>query len=102
MARDGLGITRQPDWLVATDLREGRLVSILDEFTAPLTLDAPGIYAIVQRRRYRSAKVDAFLEFVKSVIGHVDSAGDVRVSMKKPGAIGSADRIRRKADEGEY
>jgi len=68
LARDSLGVTRQPEWLVAKDLREGRLVSLLDEYTAPSTFDGPGIHVIVQRRRYRPAKVDAFVAFVKAVI----------------------------------
>ncbi|WP_018150094.1 LysR family transcriptional regulator [Leeia oryzae] len=69
MARSGLGIIRQPDWLLASDLREGKLIEILDQFNEPLTPEAPGIYAIIQHRRYRPAKVDAFMEFVRNVIG---------------------------------
>lgn len=67
MARQGLGITRQPDWLLAEDLREGRLVAVLDDFSAPAH-DLPGIYAIVPRRGYRPAKVDVFMEFARQAI----------------------------------
>ncbi len=67
MARQGLGIIRQPDWLLTEDLREGRLVAVLEDFSAPAP-ELPGIYAIVPRRGYRPAKVDAFMAFARQAI----------------------------------
>lgn len=75
MARAGLGITRQPDWLVNQDLRQGSLVSVLESFNAPSMLNAPGIYAVIQKRQYRSAKIDAFIEFARAVISEASSSG---------------------------
>ena len=69
MARQGLGIIRQPDWLVSTDLREGHLVTVLDDFAAPAH-DLPGIYAVMPRRGYRPAKLDAFLDFARQAMGN--------------------------------
>ncbi|CAJ0785401.1 LysR family transcriptional regulator [Ralstonia chuxiongensis] len=69
MTRAGMGISRQPDWLVEDDLRTGRLVTVLDDFALPIGHDAPGIYAITPRQRYRTAKVEAFLAFARESVG---------------------------------
>jgi DNA-binding transcriptional LysR family regulator len=63
-----MGISRQPDWLVENDLKAGHLVAVLEAFTAPLRNDSPGIYAIIPRQRFRTAKVDAFLSFAKAAL----------------------------------
>lgn len=62
-ARAGQGITRQPDWLVADDLKNGSLVTLLDEYVVADMARLPGIYAVLPRREHQSAKVSAFIEF---------------------------------------
>lgn len=68
-ARNGQGITRQPDWLVADDLRAGRLISILDDFMVQAEAYLPGIFAILPRRQYQAAKVSTFIAFFAEKIG---------------------------------
>ena len=60
LAVAGLGITLEPDFIVAPDIRAGRLVRLLGEFTAP----AAGIHAVYPSRRHLSAKVRAFVDFL--------------------------------------
>jgi DNA-binding transcriptional LysR family regulator len=67
-ARCGHGITRQPTWLVAEDLQQGRLVSVLDEFKLKKMSELPGIYAILPKARSYPAKVEAFLKFMSRKI----------------------------------
>jgi len=60
LAVQGLGITFEPDFIVAPDVREGRLMPLLRGFEAP-----PGnIYVVYPSRRHLSAKVRAFAEFM--------------------------------------
>lgn len=56
----GVGIVYEPEFILAPDLRAGRLVPILASYTAPL---GP-IYAVYPSRRYLSAKVRAFVDFL--------------------------------------
>lgn len=64
-ARSGRGLTRQPTWLVSEDLRNGTLVSVLNEFVITQHSVLPGIYAILPKSRIHPAKVEAFLGFMK-------------------------------------
>ncbi len=59
-AVQGVGIALEPDFIVADDLRTGRLVRILEGFAAPVS----AIYAVYPSRRYLSAKVRAFVDFL--------------------------------------
>jgi DNA-binding transcriptional LysR family regulator len=60
LAVQGMGITYEPDFIVGPEMREGRLVRLLDGFEAP-----PGnIYVAYPSRRHLSAKVRAFCEFL--------------------------------------
>jgi DNA-binding transcriptional LysR family regulator len=60
LAIQGLGITFEPDFIVAPDVREGRLVPLLRGFEAP-----PGnIYVVYPSRRHLSAKVRVFADFM--------------------------------------
>lgn len=68
MARAGLGIMGQPEWLIADDLRQGRLVTVLDDFVLPVDSHAPGIFAVLPSRRYRTAKTQAFIDFARRCI----------------------------------
>lgn len=59
-AIEGVGITMEPDFTVAQELRAGRLVRVLAEYVAPTT----NIYAVYPSRRHLSAKVRAFVDFL--------------------------------------
>ncbi|MEW6689502.1 MAG: LysR family transcriptional regulator [Pseudomonadota bacterium] len=59
-AVQGVGIAFEPDFILAPDLGAGRLVPVLQAFAAP----AAPIYAVYQSRRYLSAKVRAFVDFL--------------------------------------
>lgn len=56
----GVGIAYEPEFILGPDLRAGRLVPILTSYTAPL---GP-IYAVYPSRRYLTAKVRAFVDFL--------------------------------------
>ena len=60
MAAAGMGITCEPDFIVAPEVRAGQLVPILRGFTPPLG----EIYAVYASRRHLSAKVRAFVDFL--------------------------------------
>ena len=60
LAVEGLGIACEPDFIVGPDVREGRLVPLLQGFEVP-----PGsIYVVYPSRRHLSAKVRAFADFL--------------------------------------
>lgn len=56
----GIGVTIEPDFMVGSDVRAGRLVPLLREFKAPPT----NIYFAYPSRRHLSAKVRAFADFL--------------------------------------
>ncbi len=56
----GVGIAYEPEFILGPDLKAGRLVPILGSYTSPL---GP-IYAVYPSRRYLSAKVRAFVDFL--------------------------------------
>jgi len=56
-ARAGGGLTVLPDFLVADDLKAGRLVHVLPEWSLP----SGGIHAVYPAARFRPAKVTAFV-----------------------------------------
>lgn len=64
-ARNGLGLTRQPTWLIDNDLQSGALVTVLDEFIINQPAALPGIYAVLPKSRIYPAKVEAFLAFMR-------------------------------------
>lgn len=59
-AAQGVGVALEPDFIVASDLKAGRLVRVLESFAAPVS----PIYAVYPSRRYLSAKVRAFVDFL--------------------------------------
>lgn len=61
----GLGITLSPTFIVGAALKSGKLQEILADYSPP----ALGIYAIYPSRRYLSAKVRTFIDFLKDEIG---------------------------------
>ena len=72
-AAQGLGITFQPDFIVADYLRNGTLVKILEGFEpAPF-----GIHAILPGNRYLPYRVRVLLDFLAAELGHgeADASG---------------------------
>jgi len=55
-----LGFLRTPIFFVSEDIKSGRLVMLLEEYEEPMR----GIYAVYPHRRYLSAKVRAFVDFL--------------------------------------
>lgn len=66
-AARGAGIVFEPAFIVGPDVRAGRLVPLLQEFTAP----PMPIYAVYPSRKHLSAKVRTFVEFL--VVRFADS-----------------------------
>ena len=60
LAAAGVGVNLEPDFIVADDVRAGRLVPLLPGYTAP-TID---INAAYPSRRHLSAKVRTFIDFL--------------------------------------
>ena len=60
LARDGIGIAYEPDFIVGEDLRAGRLVPILRGYTGM----GGAINVVYASRRHLSAKVRAFSDFL--------------------------------------
>jgi DNA-binding transcriptional LysR family regulator len=65
MARKGLGLALVADWLVAEDVRRGRLVRLLTEYAAP---PAP-VYALSPPGRFPSTTVRALSDHLAEGIG---------------------------------
>ncbi|OGA71371.1 MAG: LysR family transcriptional regulator [Betaproteobacteria bacterium RIFCSPLOWO2_12_FULL_67_28] len=59
-AVQGVGIALEPGFIVGADLKAGRLVPLLESYAAPVS----PIYAVYASRRYLSAKVRAFVDFL--------------------------------------
>jgi DNA-binding transcriptional LysR family regulator len=60
LAVAGMGIHLEPDFIVGPDVRAGRLVTLLPDYTPP----AIDIYAAYPSRRHLSMKVRAFVDFL--------------------------------------
>jgi len=56
----GVGIAYEPEFILGPDVKAGRLLPILTSYTAPL---GP-IYAVYPSRRYLTAKVRTFVDFL--------------------------------------
>lgn len=66
-----LGLSYLPEWLVAGDLRDGRLVRLLpDHAQAPLTL-----YAIYTSRQYMAPKLRSFIDFFSARLAGASLGG---------------------------
>ncbi|NEN76183.1 LysR family transcriptional regulator [Pelistega sp. NLN82] len=61
MALSGMGIAYLPDWLTEEHLKNGTLVPLLEK-EQPFT--SPTIYAVYADRKFLSAKVRAFIDFL--------------------------------------
>jgi DNA-binding transcriptional LysR family regulator len=72
----GAGIILQPTFIVADEIRAGRLQRILNDFQ----ITELGIYAVYPDRQYLSAKVRTFVDFLAGYFGsppywELDQAG---------------------------
>jgi DNA-binding transcriptional LysR family regulator len=63
--RAGFGVSLIPMLYVREDLEQGRLQAVLEDWSAVET----SVYAVYPSRRYLSAKVRAFLDFLESEMG---------------------------------
>ena len=59
-AVQGVGIALEPDFIVDSELKSGKLVPVLESFEAP----ASPIYAVYPSRRFLPAKVRAVVDFL--------------------------------------
>jgi len=66
LAVAGAGITLEPDFNVADDVRAGRLVPLLADYTAPTI----AINAVYPSRRHLAVKVRAFVDFLVQRFAH--------------------------------
>jgi DNA-binding transcriptional LysR family regulator len=64
-AVDGLGLTLLPTFIVGADLKSGRLRQVLDDYCPPPI----SIHAVFPSRRYLSAKVRSFIDFMATYFG---------------------------------
>lgn len=51
------------EWLVDDDLRNGRLIRLLDDYAVNKSSESPAIYAVFPKARSRPKKVEAFVQF---------------------------------------
>ncbi len=58
----GYGIAWRSRWEVEADLREGRLVAVLESFAAP----ANGIYVVFAQRKHMALRLRLWIDFLKS------------------------------------
>lgn len=61
----GLGITLQPDFIVAEHLKSGALESILEAFSPP----SLGIYALLPSNRYIPQRIRTLIDFLSQHLG---------------------------------
>jgi DNA-binding transcriptional LysR family regulator len=59
--REGVGISTLPDYMLDADIRAGRLVRLLPNWSLP----QGGVHAVYPNARYTSAKVRAFVDFLR-------------------------------------
>jgi DNA-binding transcriptional LysR family regulator len=62
---EGLGLAWRSWWEVESDVRAGRLVSVLDEFAAPPN----GIYAVFAQRKHLPLRLRLWIDFIKAAYG---------------------------------
>ena len=64
----GYGIAWRSTWEVESDIAEGRLVTLLDEFAAPPN----GIYAVIAQRKHLALRVRLWIDFLKHHYAQTD------------------------------
>lgn len=68
------GLVLQPDFLVGTDLAQGRLIEVLPECRGPEV----GVYAVYPSRKHLSVKIRALVDFLAAAFEHPDWAQSSR------------------------
>ena len=61
----GNGLAWRSAWEVSEEIKKGRLVSVLDEYSSM----GNNIYAVYPERRFLPAKVRLFIDFLKDTFG---------------------------------
>lgn len=81
-ARAGAGLAWRSMWEVGEDLQAGRLVSVLDDWSAPPV----GIYAVFPERRHLPLKVRAFIDLLKDAYSQTNYwlPGDAGIKPAQP------------------
>lgn len=69
-AVEGLGISMQPDFIVAEPLAAGKLVTLLDDYAPPPL----GIYAVLPSNRYLPHRVRVLIDFLSSRLADAPAA----------------------------
>jgi len=70
----GMGVAMLARWLVREDLREGRLVEVLQDYQVnPGSMDV-GLYALYQANRRGSQKIRAFVELLGEHLARLEQA----------------------------
>ncbi len=82
LAREGVGIIYEPDFVVGPDVRAGRLVPILRAFSPPPS----GIHVVYASRRHLSAKVRAFTDFLLDRFKAAEWSLDAKARARSPRA----------------
>jgi DNA-binding transcriptional LysR family regulator len=62
--REGVGVSILPDYMLDADIRAGRLVRLLTAWSLP----QGGVHAVYPNARYTSAKVRAFVDFLRAYL----------------------------------
>ena len=62
---EGLGIAWRSTWEVESEIAQGRLVSVLEDFAAPPN----GIYAVIPQRKHLPLRVRLWIDFLKHNYG---------------------------------
>jgi DNA-binding transcriptional LysR family regulator len=88
LAAEGAGIVLEPDFIVGDDVRAGRLVTVLPDFTPP----SSPVHALYPSRRHLSAKVRAFVDFLVARFEH-----EAPWHLDAPAVAAVKERARRKA-----
>jgi DNA-binding transcriptional LysR family regulator len=64
----GMGLAWRSTWEVSADLRDGRLVTVLDAFSAPPN----GIFAVFPSAKHLPLRVRLWIDFIKATYGAPD------------------------------
>jgi DNA-binding transcriptional LysR family regulator len=75
-AREGLGITLLPEWMVSADLQSKTLTPLLEDYTiAPEGRTQTALYAVYPRAQHVPRKVRLFLDFLHERLKQLAVAG---------------------------
>ena len=92
-ALEGIGIALLPTWLVADDLRVGRIRRILPEYQMTPTGFDPALYAVFPRTPQMTPRMRVFLDFLVETFGQREADLARLTREVKGSAVGAADEI---------